>query len=134
MNDFVIPFEGELSILRAVLAQPCTLRLFANDVTPREGATAEDFVEFEGGGYLPKPVRAGMWSVDAERVGHLAEQRWVFDGPAGIVYGWYVTCDVDGTLRFASRLRNGPQQIFSRGDNLGVDVSFSLPPATESTP
>jgi hypothetical protein len=129
VSEVIIPAVGQRSMMRAVLSQAHTLRLFANDITPKRGDTAADYVEVEGGGYVPRAVRWPMWGIDEDLVAHLGEQRFVFDDAAGRVYGWYLTCDVDGAVLCAGRLRGGPQEILGRGDNLGFEIDFSLPPA-----
>jgi hypothetical protein len=125
--SFVITLEGELSMLRAVLARPSTLRLFTNDVTPTRGMTADDFQEASAGGYQPKSVRGPNWKIDRDRVGHLDRQTFEFTGPAGRIFGWFLTSDDDDAVLGAERLPNGPMDIFSNGDNIGFDVLFSLP-------
>lgn len=131
MSDFVVTLEGELSMLRAVLAQPCTLRLFTNDITPTRGMTFLDFQEARAGGYMAKGVRGSNWEIDRDRVGHLERQTFEFTGPAGRIFGWFLTSDTDDAVLGAQRLPNGPMDIFSAGDNLGFDVAFALPAGAE---
>lgn len=91
--------EAELRLLRGLLGQPLTVRLFGNDVRPTRAGGS--LVEVSGGGYAPRRVGVTAWRMDTEDgdMGAISEtQTFGFTGEGPTVYGYYVTPDDDASL------------------------------------
>lgn len=128
MSNSYVTREALVDFMRDILRDPCTLRLYGNELGP--DPTANDFVEPEGGGYSGKPMRAQSWDLtNAPVEANYPKQTFTFTGPAGVVRGWYVTRNSDGRLRWYEPLANGPVRIVNDGDQVSVSVGFAL--ATE---
>lgn len=123
--SFTIPLSGQVSMLEDICEEPCTLRLFANDIEPASDDGADDYQEAEGGGYAPKQIDLSMWTIGDDAVAMLARQIFTFESAIGYVYGYFVTSDEDGSVRFADRL-SSPMNVQNAGDNVGVSIEFSL--------
>jgi hypothetical protein len=107
-----------------------SLKLFSNDYNPADTDIAGDFVEVSGGGYAPKILACGAWSLSAANDPSdvvYADQLFVFTGAiggSGTAYGYFVV-DADGVLIWAERLAT-PFQPVSSGDNLTIVPKFQL--------
>ncbi len=121
----IVPEASQADMLADILRDPCTIRLYGNEVG--DAPTAADFQEVEGGGYAPKPVRITGWDMSRSPLSaSYPNQAWKFSGPAGIVRGYYVTRNSDGRLRWFEPLPGGPMNIVNDGDQVAVAVDFSL--------
>lgn len=121
----IVPEASQADMLADILRDPCTLRLYVND--PGDQPSAADFQEAEGGGYAAKPMRAAGWDMSqAPVLASYPQQQWRFNGPAGVVRGYYVTRNSDGRLRWFDPLPGGPMNILNDGDQIAVTVDLSL--------
>lgn len=129
MSIAYVTRAAQVDFLQDILREPCTIRLYVNDVGPEP--TAGDFLEPEGGGYGPKPMRAQSWDLGrAPEEAAYPKQTWTFDGPLGgeekQVRGWYITRNTDGRLRYFAPLAGGPQRVMNDGDQISVTVTLSM--------
>jgi hypothetical protein len=116
---------AQVDMIADILRDPCTLRLYSNDVG--EEPTAADFIEVEGGGYVGKPMRAQTWDLSrAPEEAKYPPQKFSFTGPAGRVAGYFITRNSDGKLRWFDPLPGGPIRIMNAGYEIEVDVSTSF--------
>lgn len=101
-----------------------TMRLFVNQHQPQETDATADYREASGGGYAPKRLDATAWRIEGESA--TAEVSWAFTGPAGKVYGQYVTSP-SGQLFLAERFRPpGGYDVLRAGDVIRGSVTFTL--------
>lgn len=120
-----VPTASQVDMLSDILRDPCTVRLYVNEIGPEP--TAADFVEPQGGGYVGKSMRAAGWDMTrAPEEATYPKQTWTFTGPVGVVRGYYVTRNTDGRLRWFEPLSGGPMRIVNDGDQISVAVSFAF--------
>lgn len=104
-----VPDSVELEIINSVLALPHTLRLYSNNKTPANADTAAAYTEVVGGNYVNTPLIFANWNITAGTptvASYNTIKQWIFNGPTGgpnTIYGYYVTRDSDGLLRWAER-------------------------------
>jgi len=126
----IITDAAKADIMREVLREPCTLRLYVNEVG--SNPTSGDFVEPEGGGYAPKAVRADQWdTANAPILATYPLQLWHFarQGTERMdltVRGYFLTRNSDGRLRWFDPLPGGPMRIVNDGDQLKVAMAISF--------
>ena len=137
MSIAYVTQAAQVDMMQDILREPCTIRLYVNDVGPEP--TASDFLEPDGGGYSPKPVRSQSWDLGrAPQEATYPKQTWTFDGPLGgeekQVRGWYITRNSDGRLRYFAPLSGGPQRVMNDGDQISVTVTLSLADDAEEEP
>jgi|SRR5215471_261880 len=106
--SIVVPDAAELEIITAILTPNHTLRLYSNNKTPAHGDSVAAYTEVTGGGYVSVPLLFASWNITAgdPTQASRAVVTWIFTGPTtgpGTIYGYYVTRDSDGTLRWAER-------------------------------
>lgn len=122
----IITRAAQVDMMSDVLRDPCTMRLYTNEELPDQ-PTAGDFTEPDGGGYGVKPMRAAGWDMTgAPELAVYPKQTWTFNGPAGVIRGWYVTRDFDGRLRWFEPLSGGPMRIVNDGDEISVTVELEF--------
>lgn len=124
----VVPTNAERDMLADVLGPDHTLRLYTNDRTPAKGDLASSYVEASGRGYAPHLLTADGWEIQAgaPSVATHETRTFVFDGVLGDVYGYFVTRNSDGALRWAERFNGAPLAIVNDGDKIDIQLSFSL--------
>ncbi len=88
-------------------------------------ADAADFEEASGEGYAGLPLTQYSMSKVAPWVVK-ADLRWQFTGALGMVYGWYLTSDLNEELLAWDKLERSPEEIRARGDVIAVAVSLSF--------
>ena len=93
-----------------------TLKLFCNDVTPSDNDTLSTYIEAAGGGYAPKTLTCGSWTVSTVSgipQASFSEQTFTFTGTLttnGNVYGYFVV-DGDGVLQWGEKFKSGVAPI-----------------------
>lgn len=101
------PFSVQEVLLDYLAVFNYTLRLFGNNVTPTTSSTAASFNEITGGGYAAKSLTVGNWNVaSGSSMLYNAIQTWNFTGvinAPGVIYGYFITLDDDGSLVTANR-------------------------------
>lgn len=108
-----------VDLLRSLLSSGCTLRLFANNVTPTALSKPTDFKE-PGNGYLPEPIYPNQWVI-REGVpceASTAPTAFKFNAPGGTIFGLYLTRGEK--LLWAERFKE-PQQLINQNDQLEVN-------------
>jgi hypothetical protein len=126
----IITDAAKADVMRDVLREACTLRLYVNDVG--SAPTSGDFVEPEGGGYAPKAIRADQWdTTSAPVLASYPLQLWHFTRQANerldlTVRGYFLTRNSDGRLRWFDPLPGGPMRIVNDGDQLKVSMAVSF--------
>lgn len=103
----MIPNVAEIEVLKKVLNQSITIRLYGNNVTPSETDTAASFTEIVGGGYALKTLVFVDWTLvsGSPSRASAAIQNFTFTGAInapGTVYGYYML-DANGILMGAER-------------------------------
>lgn len=113
-----------------------TLKLFTNDITPLDGHTAADYTEATGGGYVPKTLTAGNWTISTvsgiPQAAYI-EQVFTFTGPLTTnptVFGYYVV-DADDVLQWAERL-SGEVTPVASGNHIDITPVFQASKGTPS--
>lgn len=129
----MVPRSEQLKMLRRhILEEPCTLRLFANDVRPSKADDTlaryqEPAAEF---GYAAIGLDPELWVFTVEPDGEVSatypEQTFTFTGPAGEVYGWMVQGDTSGKLKLLERPPGQPANITRGGDLIAVIPRLTL--------
>lgn len=128
----IVPRTEQMKMLRRHLTEePCTLRLFINDIKPRRtDDTAERYQEPEGGGYAPIPLDAERWSFvtleeDAPVMAVYPEQLFTFTGPEAPVYGFLIVA-ASGAVKMVERIPGDPATIERGGDIIAVVPRLTL--------
>lgn len=127
-----IPDEGEVVALSILMGKTATenlrLRLFTNNFTPSESNTTANFTEATGSGYGNVLLTAANWVVTSGNPSHAdyPEVTFAFTGALGNVYGYYLTGETSGKVRFAERFSDGPYVIEGTGDQIRVTPVFTL--------
>lgn len=104
----IVPNVAEVLALQSILNQTLTLKLYSNNITPGETNTAGTFTEVAGGGYAPKTLVNGSWTIaeGAPSSGiYNSALDFLFTGVTnapGVIYGYYVI-DSNGILRWVER-------------------------------
>lgn len=98
-----VPNIGEGQVLRKLLNQALTLKLYSNDVTPAEGDIAALYTEVAGGGYASKSLAYADWvfTEDDPSDATYPIQIFTFTGPTnapGVVYGYYIVDSSDNLI------------------------------------
>jgi hypothetical protein len=123
MRSGVVPTDGQVAALEAVIARGLVLRLFVNDHVPAVTDRFESFVEATVYGYRSASLDPTQWAYsDADGIataGHGREVMFVFDqhDSGQKVYGWYLT---QGRRLVAAWRDQEPFAIVNRGDSYGV--------------
>jgi hypothetical protein len=116
---------------RHLTEEPCTLRLFVNDVKPRRSDdTAERYQEPEGNGYAPIALDSERWSFvaleeDSPVLAVYPEQLLTFTGPESAVYGFMIVA-ASGAVKMVERLPGDSITINRGGDIVAVVPRLSL--------
>jgi len=121
-----------LTIVGARPSEAAVLRLFANDWQPTRRDTAETYLEASGGGYAPRLIAEDEWVVQDGVLTTADRKVFVFSGPAGPFYGYYLTQALSGRLLWAERFPGidlppaRPPAPRHAGDEIVVTPSWSL--------
>lgn len=127
-----IPNEGEAVALSILVGKTATenlrLRLFTNNFTPSDTNTSANFTEATGNGYANLLLTAASWVVTEGAPSHAdyPEVTFLFTGALGNVYGYYITGETSGKVRFAERFADGPYVIEGSGDQIRVTPILTL--------
>lgn len=127
-----IPTEGEGVMLGISLGKTAVeglrLRLYSNNKTPAEGDTMASYTEVSGGGYANILLTAANWVLtDGDpALAAYPQQTITFTGAAGDVYGYYVTGETSGKVRWAERFPTAPYNIALAGDAIKVTLQLTL--------
>ncbi len=129
----IVPRTEQMKMLRRHLTEePCTLRLFVNDVEPAgTDDTPERYVEPQGGGYAPIDLDPERWSFVAlgdqgARVAAIyPEQLFTFNGPEPAVVGFFILAR-SGAVKMIERLPGDPMEIERAGDKVAVTPRLTL--------
>lgn len=128
----LVPNSGEATMLEMILnktpAENLVLRLFVNDKVPAESDNALDYTEASGNGYGSVNLSAASWTVTqgSSTFAAYPEVDFVFTGPLGNVYGYYLTQISSGKLIWAERFSNGPYNIVNSGDMIMLTPKIEL--------
>lgn len=115
--------EGIDYALRCLCESGLWLRLYTNQHIPESGDTADSYQEPLGGGYQPILIPYEAWTIaDGEAVSD--EMVFTFDGPAGMVYGYFLTGS-DGSF-ITAYAADEPERIRAEGDEIAVKVSLGV--------
>lgn len=128
----IVPRTEQMKMLRRHLTEePCTLRLFVNDIKPRRSDdTAERYQEPEGGGYAPIALDSERWSFvtleeDSPVLAIYPEQLFTFTGPEPTVYGFLIVA-ASGAVKMVERIPGDPITIERGGDIVAITPRLSL--------
>lgn len=118
--SFLAPIVGLERWMVRALANPITLRLFSNNLTPNNTSVLADFVEVSGGGYATIPLVAAHWGITQATTNtgvpyalatYDSNQDFNFSGPTNspsVIYGYYITDDATGVVLGGDRLPVSP--------------------------
>lgn len=128
-----VPRTEQMKMLRRHLTEePCTLRLFVNDVEPAgTDDTAQRFTEPQGGGYAPIDLDPERWSFVAlgdqgARVAAIyPEQLFAFNAPEAAVVGFFILA-ASGAVKMIERLPGDPIEIERAGDKVAIVPRLTL--------
>ena len=128
----VIPNQGESTGLSIFLGktpiESLRLRLFTNNITPGESDTAVTYTEASGSGYASVLLTAANWVISAgdPTSGTYPAITFEFTGALGNVFGYYVTGETSGVVRWAERFDPLPFDVQAAGDQIIVTPSITL--------
>jgi hypothetical protein len=110
--SMIVPDTVEVEIITGIITPALTLRLYSNNYTPVPTSIAANFTEIVGGGYAAKALTFASWVITPNSPSDALYplQTWTFTGPTnapGTIYGYYVTRNSDGLLRWAGRFAVG---------------------------
>lgn len=113
---------------KTTTAEPLTLRLFTNNVTPGETDVVGTFTEATGVGYAAVPLTGASWTITpgAPTSAANAQQTFTFTGSLGNVYGYYLTRTTTGDLAYAERFSDGPYAIANNGDQIKITPTITM--------
>jgi hypothetical protein len=129
----LVPNEGEVVMVQAILDLDLDLHLFKNDHTPAETDTVADYTEADFTGYVLENLISGNWVITpgAPAVGNYPDV--VFTSTASqsqFVYGYYITKRVTGELMWAERFDDNdpaaPYEMVNNGDTITFPPRFTL--------
>jgi hypothetical protein len=122
----MIPNEGLVAALQAIVEKPMLLCLFSEAPENAELATYADFKEPSA--YEPFPVERRMWRIDQAAV-EAALDRHVFrfKAPTPQVAGWLLMLRTDRTVLSFNRFAR-PYPINSSEDTIAVRARIVLKP------
>ena len=131
----VVPNAAEVIALKiwvgfGAVANPWTLKLYSNNVTPAASDTAATYTVVAGAGYANKSLVAANWTFtsDAPSSMSYAAQSFVFTGATdapGTIYGYYII-DNNSTIVVAERLSSAPFTPAVNGDSVTVTPRITL--------
>ena len=120
--------QAEVIVGRVSGAPNWVLRLFVNNITPTINSVPADFVQASFTGYVPRTLTPATWQPPA-LMGDRAQVEygsvpleWTLTAGPQVVYGYYVTNTLDGTLRWAERF-DTPRSL-NVNDRLELDVVY----------
>ena len=135
MSCAVFTPESLTAMLSDMLRVACTLHLYVG--VTGDAPTADNFEEPGGGGYAPKQMNGQAWDLsEAPELAAYPAQTFEFDGPAGLILGFYITRNSDGSLRWYEPLEDeegnaAPMRIVNKGDRITVQPTFSFAAADD---
>jgi hypothetical protein len=104
------------------------LRLYSNNRSPAKTDAVGDYTEVSGNGYSSvtlDPADFVFTSGDPTSAAY-PQVTFTFTGPAGNIYGYYVTRATTGDLQFANRFSNAPINIANNGDEIRITLTITL--------
>ena len=106
------------TLLKHLVSTGCSLRLFANDMTPTSASRLVDFVEPKHG-YTAQAMMPGDWTVNEGMPSEAVGKPTVFSftSPAGTLYGHFLTRGT--TVLWAERYK-APVRLVNQADTLEV--------------
>lgn len=126
-----VPNQGETTALNILVNKTASenlrLRLYSNDVTPGEADVLATYTEVAGFGYSNLLLTPASWvttSGDPSFVSY-PEVVFTFTGAFGTVYGYYITGETSGVVRWAERFAT-PFVVTDSGDKVKVTAILTL--------
>ena len=104
------------TVLQILIRSGLTLRLYANDREPMDGDAP--LLYDEPANYTPQQLSELGWSIDGNEAAY-PEHTFVFSGPAGRVYGYFIVAAPDGRWLCGERF-DVPFEVRIAGDKVQV--------------
>lgn len=128
----LVPDVGEVNLLSRMVNKIATgdvkLRLFKNNYTPVEAATAASFTQANAAGYAEQTLTGATWTV-ATNAGvteaSYPERTFNFTA-ADTIYGYYVVDSAGTTVLWAERFDGAPFNIPAGGGSVKVTPRIRL--------
>ena len=111
----VVPFEGRDEIERAILNNGLTIRLFTNNLVPKDVSSFDTLEEPVDALYFPVPIYNDGTGVSA-----------VFSLSASPkpIYGYYASSN--DSIVFAERFKDGPYKINVSGSSMTIRINMEI--------
>jgi len=117
---------GEIELLKGLITDPLTMRLFTNSVIPLKNSGFSSFNEVQGSGYSSKILTTFSWKFIEEnaKIGlEYSKQSYLFLGPVDKgIYGYYITKKIKSKdiVMWAERFVDPPYNILNNGDKIEI--------------
>jgi hypothetical protein len=104
------------------------LRLYSNNRSPAKTDVVGDYTQVSGNGYAAVTLDPEDFVFTAGDPTSAAypQVTFTFTGPAGNIYGYYVTRETTGDVQFANRFSNAPINIANNGDEIRITLTITL--------
>ena len=125
----IVPTQASADMLDDLVRIPRTLRLFVNDYTPMAVTARGDLQEAPGDkGYTAVILAPAAWKITPGKppLGEYPKIVFTFTGSMGMVYGYFVTSNSDGKLRWVERFADGPVPIRNADDQIKITPRMLL--------
>jgi len=110
----VLSFEGRDEVRRAIANSGLTVRLFTNDLVPKDISTLDTFQEPLDPLYAPVPI---MYS---KEMGSGVSAVFSLSANRMPIYGYYTVSN--SSLVFAERFKDGPYKIEVSGSSIELNL------------
>lgn len=122
--------RGRMLALIVNAAQPenLVLKLFTNDIVPRDDDDNLSYAEASGFGYSPITLDGQEWKGEKGPPVSIqyAKQVFSFTGPLGKLYGYYLVQEKSAKLMWAERFADGPYHVVYAGSKIEVKPRLEM--------
>lgn len=127
-----VPGSGRGTMLALIVnaGQPedLVLKLFTNDIVPRDDDDHLSYAEATGFGYAPITLDGKKWKGEKGPPVSVqyAQQTFQFTGPIGKLYGYYLVQQKSKKLMWAERFADGPYHVVYAGSKIEVTARLEM--------
>ena len=115
-------------IVNAALPENLVLKLFTNDIVPRDHDDNLSYAEAIGFGYAHITLDGKKWKQEKGPPVSVqyAQQTFSFTGPIGKLYGYYLVQEKSEKLMWSERFADGPYHIVYPGSKIEVTPRLEM--------
>lgn len=116
------------SIVNKTSPEDLVLKLFTNDIVPRDDDDNLSYAEATGFGYAPITLDGKKWRDEKGPPVSVqyAQQVFSFTGPIGKLYGYYLVQEKSQKLMWAERFSDGPYHVVYAGSKIEVTPRLEM--------